>query len=74
MRSVEFTLITDQKNNIKISLDADRIESLVSGAVMNSPGTTQIAMVSGRTFFVAHTYEDVKVLVYGTTDGISKAS
>lgn len=64
-RIVELTLVCDQKEGVKISLDATKVETIVDGRVMNSPTTTQIAMHSGRTFFVAHTYTEVKVLIYG---------
>lgn len=67
MRPIEFTLVQAEKSNVKITVDGERIETIVEGSVMNNPDVTQLAMSSGRTFFVAHPYKEVLVKIYGTT-------
>lgn len=64
MKTLEFTLICDHKDGVKVTIDPTKVETIVDGKVMNAPTTTQIAMLSGRTFFVAHTYSEVRSLIW----------
>lgn len=64
MKALEFTLVCDHKDGVKVSIDPSKVETVVDGKVMNAPMTTQIAMHSGRTFFVSHTYNEVRSLIW----------
>lgn len=65
MRPVEFTLVQAEKSDVKVTVDADRVETVVDGTVMNNPGVTQVAMASGRTFFVVASYKETILKLYG---------